>query len=412
VPDLRVTPRAVVLLLILAAAVAGQAPVKPVKGTLTTDSGVRVLRLRGTPHEIGQAHGFLLASEIIEGLESYVVYSPVVGGPRNYQARILPMVRKQMVFLPEHQAELEGMLDGIKAALGDVARVPALDRPIELVDLQALNTYGDWYQFACSSFSAWGALTPDGGTVTARNFDFPPATILEKTQLLIAISPADPARKRWVNVAFPGVIGVISGMNEDGVGLFVHDVRRRKDAAHETGVHARLLALRAAIEETGASGAPEAVLRRLQALKTSMGNNVHVTSPFDGKNPPAGIIEYDGVETESDGANLRLPVPADSVVYCTNHYRARGAPTRCKRYSKLSQLLEEAKAEGATIDDARARSIMSSIVQDALFSRTMHTVIFHPREKRFELMLSKDGKVAPAFQPLAFKLAELLPPRE
>ena len=44
---------------------------------------------------------------------------------------------------------------------------------------------------------------------------------VEKGQLLVAYSPADRARKRWVNVGFPGVLGVISGMNEDGVGIFV-----------------------------------------------------------------------------------------------------------------------------------------------------------------------------------------------
>src|SRR5262245_42575568 len=222
----RITPR--VLLLLLATALpafAQAASSRPeVKGTLGVEKGVRVLRVWGTPRDMGYAHGFLLASEILEGFESYVVYSPVVGGPRNYESRIVPRVRRQMQFLPEYGAELAGMLEGIRASLGDAARVPALGRPIDLIDLEVLNTYGDWYQFACSSFSAWGSLTPDGETITARNFDFPPAPILETTQLLMAYAPADRARKRWVNIAFPGVIGVISGRNEDAVAMFVHDV--------------------------------------------------------------------------------------------------------------------------------------------------------------------------------------------
>jgi hypothetical protein len=383
-----------------------------VKGSLSVEKGVRVLRVHGTPREMGFAHGYLLAAEILESFDAYIVHSPVVGGPRNYQARIVPMVRKQMVFLPEHEAELGGMLEGIQAALGEKARVASLDRPIDLLDLKVANTYGDWYMFACSSFSAWGALTPDGETITARNFDFLPSPILEKSQLLIAYGPSDPKHERWVNVSFAGMIGVISGMNEDGVGLFVHDVWKRKGAEHETGVHARLLVLRSAIESTGPANAPETVLGKFRALQTSMSNNVHVTSPFDRKHPPAGIIEYDGVTTQDDGADLRWPVEGACAVYCTNHYRLRAAPSRCGRYSKLTELLGECESRPTKFDAARARSMMSAIVQNSLVSRTLHTVIFFPASKRFDLMLSKDGKVAPASEPVSFTLAELLPPRE
>ena len=63
--------------------------------------------------------------------------------------------------------------------------------------------------------------------------------------------------------------------------------------------------------------------KKLQALTTSMGNNVHVTSPFDRKTRPAGIIEYDGVEDQDDGADLRAPADGGSCVCCTNHYRLR-----------------------------------------------------------------------------------------
>jgi hypothetical protein len=409
----RLTPGIFLLVALAAAPAASQAESRPrVKGTLGVEKGVRVLRLHGTPHEMGYAHGALLASEIVEGLESYIVYSPVVGGPKNYEGRIVPKVRRQMVFLPEHEAELAGMLEGIRATHPDKGRVPALDRPIELIDLKVANTYGDWYQFACSSFSAWGSLTPDGETITARNFDFIPADILEKAQLLIAYGPSDPARKRWVNVAFPGVVGVISGMNEDGVGIFVHDVRRRAGAEHETGVNARLLALRSAIETTGPDRAPEVALGKLRALQTSMGNNVHVTSPFDRKNPPAGIIEYDGVEKQDDGAGLRSPESDGLFVCCTNHYRLRAEPSRCSRYSKLTELLGAAESRPTRIDAKVARSMMSAIVQNFMFSRTIHTVIFFPAAKRFEVMMSKDAKVAPASEPVSFTLAELLPARE
>ena len=144
-----------------------------------------MLRLHGTPREMGYAHGFLLAAEILEGFESYIVYLARRRRPEELRG-------------PHRSQGAEG--DGVPARARGRARracskesaprsatsagVPALDRPIELIDLKVLNTYGDWYQFACSSFSAWGKLTPDGETITARNFDFFPTPILEKAQLL------------------------------------------------------------------------------------------------------------------------------------------------------------------------------------------------------------------------------------
>jgi hypothetical protein len=170
--------------------------------------------------------------------------------------------------------------------------------------------------------------------------------------------------------------------------------------------------LRTAIESAGPEAAPRAVHKTLQALTTSMGNNVHVTSPFDRRTPPAGVVEYDGVESQNGGADLRMPEDGASTVHCTNHYRLRCTPTGCRRYSRLDDMLGAIGKSNARIDAVKAREIMSAIVQDALFSRTLHTVIFFPASRRFELMLSRDDKVAPASAPVAFTLAEVLPPRE
>ncbi len=410
------SPRRLVPLVVLFGLVSVLAPAQAaasrptMKGTLTTEKGVRVLRLHGSHEEMGFAHGYLLAAEIVEGLESYIINSPVVLGAKSYTEVVLPKVKRLIAFSPEHEAELRGMLAGIREGLGGKAPVPLLGRELELIDLQALNSYGDWYRFACSSFSVWGKLSADGKVITARNFDFPPKPILEKTQLLIGYAPADLAEKRWVNVAFPGIIGLISGMSEDGVGLFVHDVAPKK-GAESAGVHSRLLALRDAIEAAPAADAVVTVHKLLRDRTTWMGNNVHVTSPWDGTLRPAGIIEYDGLESLDEGATLRLSDDADEYVLCTNHYRLRATPQKCSRYSRLSKQLAELAEKGKKVDPTVARSLMSSITQDSLFSRTVHTVIFQPSDKRLSVMMTHGGKVAPASEPVTFTLDELLPPR-
>lgn len=380
------------------------------KATFTTERGVKVLRLWGTPHEMGVAQGELLGPTIIEGFDKFVVRSPVVG-PTKYNAKVLSLVDKSMAFSADEEAELAGMLEGIQKTVGDKAIVPSLGRLIELRDLKALNTFGDWFVFACSSFSAWGPLTPDGKTITARNFDFMPSAVLESTQMLVARAPAAKDHRRWVTVGFPGLIGVISGMNEDGVGLFVHDVNPSERFGERAGIHSRLLALRIALETTGAENAVTTVNKTLNGITTFMGNNIHVTSPFDGKNNPAGIIEYDGREALHGGTDLRDAAAGEPYVLCTNHYRLRAEPQKCVRYKRLNEGLAEITAKKGTINADTARELMGRITQSGLFSRTLHTIVFFPAEKRFELQLGAQGLIATKSAPVAFTLAELMPAR-
>ncbi len=386
-------------------------PAPALRGSFAIEQGVRVLRLTGTPHEMGFAHGYLLAEEIVPFVDQFVVSLPLVVGVDRYVKRVLPFVTKKMSFTAEEEDELRGMVEGISAKLGpEGAVLKSLGRTIEAIDLKAGNTFGDWAGFACSSFSAWGALTADGGTITARNFDYFPHAKLEKLATLVARTPSDPARKAWVTVGYPGLIGVISGMNEDGVGLFVHDVMP-KTPTEGTGIAPRLLSLRRALETSGGVGAVEQVFRKLRATTTYMGNNVQVTSPFDGRTIPAGIVEYDGVETQTEGADLRLSDDVTRFVLCTNHYRLREKPEGCRRYRTIEGALAKIAAENGKIDARTARAVMAKATQNSLGSRTLHTVVFLPGERRFELMLSGGGKPAPQNEPTSWRLADLLPPR-
>jgi hypothetical protein len=414
------TSAASVIALLLAFPLCAQAPAESraasrpavaVHGAFAVEQGVRTLRLWGSSREMGFAHGYLLAEEIVPFLDQFVVNLPFVVGVERYRDRVVPFVEKKMAFTPAEEEELAGIVDGIKAKLGPGgARIQSLDREIAVVDLKAGNTFGDWAAFACSSFSVWGAATVDGGTLTARNFDYFPHPKLEQLVTLIARAPADPAARRWVTVGYPGLIGVISGMNEEGVGLFVHDVMP-KPATEKTGIAPRLLALRRALEATGAENAVRRVHERLRDTTTHMGNNVQTTSPFDGKAVPAAIVEYDGVETLNGGADLRLPADGATYVLCSNHYRSREEPSRCGRYSKIEAALKKAAAEGRKLGPADARAIMATATQNSIGSKTLHTVVFQPELRRFELMLSGGGKVAPKNEPTVWTLDALLPPR-
>lgn len=397
------------LLLVLAVAAALPAQAPEIRGKIVRVRDHRVLHLSGTPAEMGYAHGWLLAEEIVAGFSSYVLRRPILDDISNWESKILPLVRDSMVFEEPFLEELRGMYEGIVARQKGAPFIEALHRPLELDDLKALNAVGDWYFMACSSFSAWGERAAGGGIITGRNFDFISSPVVIANQLLIVYAPEGRGSKKWVNVAFPGLIGLISGFNEDGLGIFVHDcMPLGTDAPKE--IHPRLLALRKAIETAPAEGAPAAVDAILKVRRALMGNNIHVTSPFRDGGVPAGVIEYDGDEARNGGTDLRLALPGTCTLTCTNHYLVRRKPWKCGRYEKLHATLEPAdngSGKPVPVGPDEARAMLASVGQKLPFSFTMHSIVVYPNEKRFEVSFCRPGKVATELPYTPFTLEEL-----
>jgi len=382
--------------------------VKVEHGSYGVEKGVRVLRVHGTPREMGYAHGFLLASEI-ESFADVLLSFGALSSVKSYEKQVRPLVAQKFKFDAEEEDELAGMLEGMKAKLGRAPRMENLKRDVDIVDLKAGNALGDWVGFGCSSFSAWGPMTADGGTITARNFDypsFPPQLALAAT--IIVHAPSRAGARRWFTIGYPGMIGVITGVNEEGVGAFLHDVPAPL-AKDRDDLVPRMIALRRIMVEQGAKDAVASAAERLRAMTTYRGNNVHVTSPFDGKTAPAGVVEYDGVEAKNGGVDLRGPDDGRAFVLCTNHHRLRSEPEACKRYASIEAALKEAAASGAKIDAAKARDIMLHATQHR-GSVTLHTIVLLPNEKRLEVMFTQHGEVAPKNDPVPFTFAELMSP--
>ena len=69
----------------------------------------------------------------------------------------------------------------------------------------------------CSSFSAWGNRTIDGKILTGRNFDFYVGEDFKKNKLLLFIKPEK--GYPFASYSWPGMIGVLSGMNTEGLSI-------------------------------------------------------------------------------------------------------------------------------------------------------------------------------------------------
>lgn len=375
-------------------------------GRLSTCEGLPVLELWGTPEQAGFAHGWLMAESIVALFDGYLLDPKILRGPAVYETLLIPAVRRQFTWSKAHEAELQGVCDGVAARLGrDKARSEKLGRELGVADLMAANALADWYGMFCSSFSAWDGLTTDGQTITARNLDFPSTRTMARSQIVL-VYRGDGTRPGWVGVTWPGLIGVYTAMNADGVTLLMHDASGLPNSETD-GFVPRALILREALE----AARPASYLDDVQAVfaqrRVMVGNNIHVSGPraaapdlATAAGPaPAAVFEFDGNRRDR-GVTRRVPdadVAAGQVLCCTNHMcdRVDGPPpaqsNSWDRFHTLSEALSRARADGQRLDAADALQIIDRVRRPD----TLHTVVLQPakRSMRVRIPVIADGVV-------------------
>ena len=78
---------------------------------------------------------------------------------------------------------------------------------------------------ACSTVTLPASASPDGVARFGRNLDFPSFDLAD-TQTVVQIYRPDDGRNAFMAVGWPGMAGVLSGMNEHGLTLANMEVRR------------------------------------------------------------------------------------------------------------------------------------------------------------------------------------------
>lgn len=73
----------------------------------------------------------------------------------------------------------------------------------------------DLAMIGCTSTALWGDQTPDGNLIIGRNLDFYAGDKFAEEKVLLFIQPDDGIP--FVSVGWPGMLGVVSGMNKEGL---------------------------------------------------------------------------------------------------------------------------------------------------------------------------------------------------
>ena len=119
----------------------------------------------------------------------------------------------------EYKTEIYGLSQYADSTYNDIA--PPYLRALYLHGAHDIgHAMQDLAMVGCTSFAAWGAQTEDGELLIGRNFDFYAGDDFAKQKIIAFISPEQ--GHNYMSVTWPGMLGVVSGMNSQGLTVTIN----------------------------------------------------------------------------------------------------------------------------------------------------------------------------------------------
>ncbi|MBR9757925.1 MAG: acyl-CoA--6-aminopenicillanic acid acyl-transferase [Algicola sp.] len=182
------------------------------------------LFVHGNPLQIGLKTG-RLTSELFKKQEDAFlskVNEMVPSKTKQYMLRKLLAWynRKMYLHVPE---EYKTEIYGLSKFAGDKYDHVA-DDYLRVLYLHGAHDIGHAFQdlalVGCSSFAAWGDKSEDGHLIIGRNFDFYAGDAFSKEKIIAFVNPTN--GHKFMSVTWPGMIGVVSGMNDAGLTVTIN----------------------------------------------------------------------------------------------------------------------------------------------------------------------------------------------
>lgn len=298
------------------------------------------LYIKGNPLQLGYNNGALTQS-LMQKQEG-IFFSKVEGFvPSKFKQKLLRGFLKwynRKMYLnvrEDYQAELYGLAQYSSDQYDFIA--PKYLRNLYLHGAHDIgHAMQDLAMVGCSSLAVWNENTEDGDLLIGRNFDFYVGDDFAQNKLVEFVEPEDGIP--YMSVSWPGMIGVVSGMNKKGITVTINAGKSKIPLTAKTPIS---LVTREILQYAGNIEEAIAIAKK---RKVFVSESILVGSAAD-KN--AVIIE---VSPKNFGV---YKVENTSRVLCTNHFQSEPYKDDKRnqkhkeeshseyRYEKLQELLQQ-----------------------------------------------------------------------
>ncbi len=295
---------------------------------------------QGNPYQLGLTSGALL--EKLYKKQDSIFYQKINS--------FVPSLRKQKILfhflkwfnrdiekniIPEYQAELYGISHYSDTVFNRY--IPAYQRSMYLHAAHDIgHALQDLMLVGCSSLVVWGDKTPDGKLLIGRNLDFYVGDDFAQNKLISFVKPSSGIP--YMSVSWAGMIGVVSGMNYEGLTVTIN--ASKSDIPFKAKTPISLLCREILQYASTLEEAVEIAKKR----SVFVSENILVASAKDKK---AIIIEISPRKIDV------FESPNYDNLICTNHFQSDGYLSDKKnikqikethsfyRYQKIQELLQK-----------------------------------------------------------------------
>lgn len=328
-----------------------------------------VLSVAGTPEEIGQQKADL-TSDAVKKIAEY----PKLLLERSSRKDRLPM------FLEMSKALAQQLPADYRDELRAFADRSGVDRDMGML----ANTLPDIYRgsISCSSLIVEPEKSATKGPLFGRNLDFYTLGLLDKYSLVTVHRPK--GKHAFVSIGFPGVFGCLSGMNDAGLALAVHEVFFAHDGApifNPKGMPYSFC-FRQMLEECTTVEEAEKLLRateRTTIISLTLCDRHH------------------GVVLEMTPKTVAARRDSGGILACTNHFRTDELEVwpmqrLCNRYPKLIQARK--------LDQLGVSDVAKKMDEVNMGRMTAQTMVFEPAALKLHLAIGSCPSSALPLKPL------------
>jgi len=314
---------------------------------------VPIVEMSGSGEAMGQAHAKQLGEPIRNLFAAY--FGKYFSSPVQKNLSMTAATAFRPHVSAEHRAEIAALAGGVGLDEREVMLGQCF------LDLSAIT--------ACSTVTLPAAAAPDGVARFGRNLDFPSFNVADKQTVVMIFRPE--GRYAFASIAWPGMVGVLSGMNEHGLSLANMEVDRPRRMPVAMPY---ILLYRTVLERC------KTVDEAVELLKSTPRQTANNLMLMDASGDRAVV------EITPEAVTVRR-APDTAALVSTNHHRGTDLDTggRCRRYDYLH---DQSVKDFGKVSRDEVQEMLGEVAQGKM---TLQSMVFEPANRVIYLAVGKNA---------------------